>query len=185
MLVPCATLLSNGIYTGVLSSIGTMTNGIYKTIKSIYNYQNPDITKHIKSLDLEYKLKLIGSILHNQTLIPTLNSKEHINNKSIIFTTVQNSTSNLSTASSPIEISLVYLSNSIKEVHYNLVQINQKVLYHQTKWFNSWRSLNIINLLSDLETNTSVLQSRFDTFVKMYHIYDKANHIDYLKKIEK
>jgi len=171
MLAPCASLLSNGIYTGIVSSIGTMTMGIYNTIKSIYSHQNPDVIKQIKTLDIEYKLRLIDSILQNQNLLPIKTTKEHINNQSVIFTTVDKSVSNLSRSCTPLEINLVYLSKSIKDIHQILTQINQKILYHQTKWFGPWRALHVTGLMTDLGIHNLILQNRLDDFMKIFHTY--------------
>ena len=69
---PCAALLSQGVYTGLISGIGTMTMGIYGSVKSIYNCQNPDLTNHIRRLDLEYQLRLISSVLKKQNIMPVI-----------------------------------------------------------------------------------------------------------------
>jgi hypothetical protein len=159
-------MLTQGFYSSLVTGISSMTIGIFGTAKSIYNHQNPDLTNFLKKLDIEYQLRLVGSVLKSQSRVPIIVRKEHIDNKSIIFTNVTNNY----VSDNPIEISLIYLSKIIEDIHKILLQIDQKVNYHQTKWLSSYRTLNIESLLTQLETHSVILKNRFDDFVKLSSI---------------
>jgi len=159
------TLLTQGLYSGVITSISTMTCGMCNVIKSIYKYQNPDAINHIKRLDIEYHIKLISLIVKKYTISNTTDIKERINNKSLIFTTINDTSSKIT---DPIQLSLLYLSIIIKDIHSDLIAINKKVAYHNTKFFNSWRTLDIKSNLETLENNNNILKERLDIFLKLH-----------------
>jgi hypothetical protein len=73
----------------------------------------------------------------------------------------------------PMEVSLSYLSKIIGEIHQNLIQLEKKVSYHHTKYFSTWRTLNVVPILTELEINTQILKGRFDDFIKICGIYGK------------
>jgi len=167
MAIALPSVLTQGLYSSLVAGISSMTFGIFGTVKSIYNHKNPDLTNHLKRLDIEYHLRLISSVLKNQSHSPVTTIKEHIDNKSIIFSTVPNN----KISEDPLEICLIYLSKSVNDIHKTLLSINQKVVYHQTKWFGSYRTLNISPLLTQLEIDIDILKNRFNDFIKIYNIY--------------
>jgi len=164
--IPYTAVLSQGIYSSLVTGISAMTLGIFSSVKSIYNHQNPDLTNSLKKLDIEYHLRLISAILNKYNQKGTETIKEHIDNKSVIFTTVPE-LQEASGLEDPVEISLSYISKIIGEIRHTLLQIDRKVVNHNMKYFSTWRTLNIDELLQTLETNTNILKSRFDDFVKL------------------
>lgn len=175
--IPYTAVLSQGIYSSLVTGISAMTLGIFSSVKSIYNHQNPDVTNSLKRLDIEYHLRLISAILskYNQNGVQTI--KEHIDNKSVIFTTVVPTELSDSTLEDPIEISLSYISKIISEIRQTLLQIDRKVVNHNMKYFSSWRTLNVEELLQTLETNTNILKNRFDDFVKLAGLCQMQNQM--------
>jgi hypothetical protein len=164
-------------YTAVLSQgINAILFGTFGAIKSIYNHQNPDLNNNLRRLDIEYHLRLISSVLKNQSYVPIVTVKEHINDQSIVFTTVQG----IHSVDDPLEICLIYLSKIVNDIHVNLVLINQKVTYHQTKWGSSYRTLDIDELLNKLETDITILKNRFDDFIKIRNIYQHDQNITHI-----
>lgn len=160
------TLLAQGIYSGLISAVSSVTVGTCHIVRSIYTHQNPDVTKVIKELDIERRLKLIQSVL-NAVDQPKQNSyvKMKLNNleKTQIFEIVGET--NL--GSDPIKLCLFYLHDIIQEIHNNLFDINKKVAYHNTKWLSTWRTLNIGGLLDNLRLNSKLLDSRFNDLTKI------------------
>lgn len=165
--IPYTAVLTQGIYSSLVTGISTMTFGIFSTVKSIYKHENPDITNHLRKLDIEYQLRLISSILNKHSESSVMNIKEHIDNKSVIFTTLKEKRK----TNDPIEVNLSYLSKIIDEIHRDLIQLDKKVSYHNSKYFCGWRTLNVSNILSNLDTNSAILKNRFDDFVKLCTIY--------------
>jgi hypothetical protein len=75
----------------------------------------------------------------------------------------------------PIEICLHYLHEIIQKIQTELITINKKVAYHNTKWFSSWRQLNIKPMVTRLTLYSDQLRDRFDDFLKIN---------DFLQKIQ-
>ena len=160
-------ILAQGIYTGIIGTISSVTMGTGKLVKSIYTNRNPDISKIIKELDIERRLHLIQAVLNiidkeskNKLAGVKLNNLE----KTQIFEIV-NSEADLE--NDPIELCLVYLHEIIQEIHNDLTAINKKVAYHNTKWFYTWRTLNIESLLENLKINSKLLDKRFNDLTKI------------------
>jgi len=164
-------IITQGLYGGLISGISTMTFGMCKVIKSIYSHKNPDVDNFIKKLDIEYRINLISTILKKYNKIKTIDIKEHICDKSVIFTVVDDrsltESTKYRTAADPLQVSLMYLSSVICDIHNDLTLINQQIEYHQSKWFNSWREMNIKKYLDSLETDSHILANRFDDFMKI------------------
>ena len=161
------TLLAQGLYSGLITMISTVTMGTCSTIKSIYTHKNPDITKVIRKLDIERRLNLIESVLNAKEIHsePQL-AKMKLNDleKTQVFEIVRGENDKFD---DPIELCLTYLHEIIQEIHNNLTAINKKVLYHGTKWFSTWRTLNIKGQLEMLQINSDLLESRFNDLIKI------------------
>jgi anti-anti-sigma regulatory factor len=160
------TIITQGICAGLISTIGTMTFGSYRLIKSVCTHKNPDINKLIGDLDIERRLKLIKSVVDAQKYgqcVLKNNSLEYSNShcNNVLESTI------IQSADNPIELCLSYLQETITNIHMNLFDINNKVIYHKTKWFNSWRTLNIKRELEALRLNSNLLESRFNDFIEI------------------
>lgn len=137
-LVPYS-LVIQGIYTGLVETIGYFTMGTCKLVKSIYTHKNPDVNKILIELDIERKLSLVQSVVK---------SHNHI-------------------CAEPVELCLKYLEESIKNIHDDLDSINRKIFYHRKKWFHAWRKINVEQQISSLKKNCKLLDSRFDDLYKI------------------
>lgn len=157
MIIP--TLLAQGIYTGIMETISYVTVGTCSTVKTIYTHRNPNVTNILKELDIERRLKLVQSVINTMNF-QSVNKID----KSQISQLIKN-TDDINC--DPIRLCLLYLCEIIQEIHNNLLEINKKVLYHQTKWFNSWRTLNVTNLLTNLRINSNLLNERFNDLTKI------------------
>lgn len=159
-LLPYA-ILTQGVYTGIISTISTVTVSTCSVVKSIYTHQNPDVTKIIKELDIERRLELIEAVMKKiDQRSQKLNSME----ASQVIDMVS---SKINIKDDPIEICLKYLHESIKTIHTDLTNINSKVERHYKKWFNSWRTLNVGPLIETLRTDSNLLDARFDDLTKI------------------
>lgn len=170
------TILAQGIYTGIISTISTVTMGTCSVMGSIYTHKNPNVTKILRKLDIERRMKLIQSVLNtidHQTKIKYNLSKPNNLEKSQIFDMI-NKDINLET--DPIELCLLYVHESINNIHQCLIKINQKVNYHNTKWFSTWRTLNLDSLLENLKIESKLLDSRFNDLTKI-SIFLKNNNL--------
>jgi hypothetical protein len=160
-------ILTQGIYSGIINTISTATMGTCKLVTSIYNYENPNVTKYLKKLDIERKLDLIQSVIiliGKNTESKTANIKLNDMEKTQIFEMLG---SDINLKNDPIELCLVYLDEIIQNIHGDLLAINKKVAYHNTIWFSSWRTLDVKVLLKNLKINTKLLTERFDDLTKI------------------
>lgn len=158
-------LLAQGIYTGIVTGIGSIVMATCGSIKKIYTFHNPDVTKIVRKLDLERRLLLIQSILH---VINEETIKKEIrpdgSEKTQIF---QNVNMRMDINQDPIELCLVFLQQIIDVINKDLDAINMKIAKHNKKWFNSWRKLNIKDLLENLQQHSEQLDARFDDLTKI------------------
>lgn len=147
------TILTQGLYTGILGTISTITIGTCKIISSIYTHKNPNVTKFIQELDIERRLKLIEAVLNTK----------HINRKhdhdSVTKINYQ--------IDDPVELCLIHVQQIIDVIYANLTDIDKKVAHHNTKWFNTWRSLNIKSKLEQLKINSDILDKRFSDLMEI------------------
>jgi len=155
------TILAQGIYTGIIGTISAVTMGTCNIVKSIYTHKNPDVIKLLQELDIEQRLKLIQSVLNtidDQSKRDTAKMKLNDLEKTQIFELIDLEP-NLN--GDPIELCIIALHEKIQDIHNDLFNINSKVAYHNTKWFSSWRTLNVKALLDNLKLNSKLLDARF------------------------
>jgi hypothetical protein len=161
------TILAQGIYTGIIGTISSVTIGTCTLVKSIYTHQNPNVNNIIKKMDIERRLHLIQAVLNmidKESNTKMANIKLNNLEKTEIFEMVG---SKIDLMTDPIELCLVYLHEIIQEIHKDLTAINKKVTYHNTKWFSAWRTLNIEPLVDNLKTNSDLLENRFNDLTKI------------------
>jgi hypothetical protein len=172
------TLVVQGIYTGLIGTIGTITMGTCRLVKSMYTTKNPDITKIIIESDIERRLRLIQSVLN----VIDHDSKRRANKmnlddleKTQIFDLLD---ANTDFDNDPIELCLIYLHETIQHIHNDLSNINKKVTNHNSKWFSNWRTLNVKSLLESFKLNSKRLDLRFDDLTKISMFLANKKHID-------
>jgi hypothetical protein len=189
------TLITQGIYTGLINTISTITFGTCKLISSLYSHKNPNVNKILLKLDIEQRLILIESVLrkienHKNLLKDSLchldkdlknthqdkNSTKHYE-KIMHLKIIEDHQINENY--DPIELALIFLKDTIHRIHLCLEEIDEKINKHNHKWFNYWRSLNLDKQLNDLEILSSTLDKRFDYLLKITDFlknYDIVTH---------
>ena len=171
------TLLAQGIYSGLITAVSSVTVGTCSIVKSIYTHQNPDVTRVIKELDIERRLKLIQAVLnavdHPREIKNYTKMKLNDLEKTQIFEIVGEE---VDLKNDPIQLCLFYLHDIIQEIHNNLLDINKKVANHNTKWFSTWRTLNITSYLDNLRLNSKLLDTRFNDLTKISLFLSNKRH---------
>jgi len=165
-------LITNGIYHMLVTSIGTVTAGTYKIISSIYNHKNTNVDQFIKKLDIERKLALIESVLKYKKKTKLEDQSDQSENQSESESIFKQETTHLEETISessihPVHLCLTDLSDIITIIHTNLKEIDRRVKRHNAKWFKSYRYLNITKELDQLETNVGILDARFNDLIKI------------------
>jgi hypothetical protein len=163
------TLLAQGIYTGLIGTISAFTIKTCNLVNTLYARKNSNVTKIVRELDIERRIRLIQSILNKidqESKYYTRVTNDGFNDleKTQIFNMI-GSIPNLN--EDPIEICLIYLKETIQEIHNDLSNIDNKIMKHNTKWFKNWRTLNIQENLDNLKLNSKLLESRFDDLTKV------------------
>ena len=168
-------LLARGIYAGLIGTISTATMRACGVVKSIYTHKNPDATKLIIELDIERRLRLIQSVLNkidNQTKQKTAKVKLNDLEKTQIFELIGEEAD---LDDDPIDLCLMYLYETIQNIHNDLSAINKKIAHHNTKWFSAWRTLNIKSILESLKLHSKLLDSRFEDLTKISNFLNSLN----------
>lgn len=166
-------LLTAGIYTGLITGISTVTMGTCRLITSIYNHENPDVRRYFKQIDLERKLKLVEAVIKK---IPQKKDQQvkitGTMQDTIVFDVVSGEATIMS---DPIELSLYYLQEIMVEIQKVVQKIHDKADRHKNKWFNTWRTLNIKDLSSELENDIKILDDRYNDLLQIINLYQKSN----------
>lgn len=155
-------IITQGIYAGIITTISKVTINTALLIKSIYNHENPDTNKIINELDLDQRLKLIQSVLNKLNI-----TSNNITLTNLDKTQIFNMIDEQLNENDPIELCLKYIHEAINQIHHNLVLINRKIMYHKSKWFNKWRTLNIEPYIQNIKYNSNRLNLRFDDLLKI------------------
>lgn len=155
------TLLTQGIYSGIIHTIGNVTTSICDVVLTIYNHQNINVNNKIKHFDINRRLILIRSVLRTMNNTSnTLSDMERTHIHDLIH-------SRTHLEKDPIELCLTFLNETIHDIYKTLREIDQKVAYHHTKWFVYWRTLNIDALLEQLETQIVILEKIFHDLTRI------------------
>lgn len=156
-------IVTQGVYTGIISTISTVTVSTCNVVKSIYTHQNPDVTKIIQEFDIERRLKLIESV--TKKIVSIKGNSQNIDMiESVIL------------MDDPVSLCLKYIHASIKYVHDDLEAINVKVEKHKNKWFNSWRTLNVAPLIQQLKIHSNILNERFEDLTKILMLFNNIGN---------
>lgn len=159
-------ILMQGIYTGIIGTISSVTMSTCSLAKTLYTHQNPNVNKIIRSLDIERKLKIITAVIKkiDRDVKTEISDLEKTQVSSLVQTT---DFLNSSIAIDPIELCLKYLHETIREIRKDLIAINKLTIEHNAKWFASWRTLDIDSYVKNLKINSKILDSRFDDLTKI------------------
>jgi hypothetical protein len=177
-------LVVHGIYSGLVSSIGAVTSTACGVVKNIYTHKNPDVTRMIKKLDLERRLVLVHAILNTiskeqpleEPIIPVgllegEEKKETLVNHQVEVEQPSRTKEMIDLMNGeitdPIQLCLIFLRQTVQDIHDDLIKLNAKVTRHNAKWFNSWRTLSIQELLDSLSTHSQQLDDRFNDLTKV------------------
>lgn len=131
----------------LIQTIKTTSTGIINTISYISTYNKVDLTyikKDLDEFDLENKITIINKFI------------EEIENKKNI--------------KESIKYSIISLHDVLEKINNEINKIKEDIEYHQTKYLNSWRSLDCSNKLEIIEKNNKLLDNRFEMLVKLLSV---------------
>ena len=137
-------LILSGIFATSMAKeiIVTTTSSIYGMIFSIISYEYIDISKKIKDIDIEKRIKII------EAFISDLDQDKLDSQKS-----------------QQLAINDVY--ESVVDIHNNLENIQNKCESHKSSWFYYFYKLDCSKEIQNLHENYNILNSRFDILIKI------------------
>jgi hypothetical protein len=154
------------------NNILTITDKIYYLCGGIKSFcigsDNCDVKKCLHELDIEFKLKLVDSILKQE--IEKINrEQEAVMMVDLTSTIIIDQDVDID-QSDPLTITLFYLQQCTRNIHNELNIIHYKLSRHKKKWFYSWRNVSIDKHLQNLKENMIILKERLDYFVELKKI---------------
>jgi hypothetical protein len=169
-------IVAHGIYSGIISSIGTVVTTSCSVVKKVYTHKNPDVIRIVKHLDLERRLLIVQSVLNTiRDEQPFQDTSSILAEESTKETAIVESPSRIKEMielmngeiKDPVELCLIFLRHSIQDIHDDLTALDAKVIRHKAKWFNTWRTLNVVDLLENLKSHSQQLDDRFNDLTKV------------------
>ena len=140
--IGATTIIKSNLIYGTTHLLGNVINVSLSGLSNIYSLlttnSNTIITKYKKDLetmDIDLKLKLID----NWLIKIDINLIKKDPNMNLMYSKITDSCNSIST--------LIQL-------------INQKIIYHNTKWFSYWRSLDLENDIKSLKEEIAILNNR-------------------------
>lgn len=149
------------------SSVVTVAGQMYGLISGLSSSDNMDVKECLMRLDLEYKLRMVESIMNhklneyyqkNKLASPT---SDEIDADMVII----NKEIALRGDNDPVIIALYYLFELTNKIHSELNVIYQLINAHNNSWFGRMKKLNIDDNLKRLEKYVETLDQRFHTYL--------------------
>lgn len=166
------TIITQGIYSGFIGTVSTVTIKACTTISYLSYYENPDVKKILDELDIQYRLHIIKAVLNKfniessyKLVMAPLDDLE----KTQVFNIINENKVN----TDPIKLCLDHLYSTIRKIDRILLQINNKIIKHNDKWFSTWRHLNLEPFVSELKLNSNLLETRFKNFMLITEFINK------------
>ena len=140
-----------GIYgTDIIGkTLTTTTKSIVNVIIHLTTNEYPnskDVRSLIFELDIEIKMKIIKALV------------DELNNN------------NIKNLHKYVKISLDSLTEITEKIHFELKKIKEKIDYHNSLYFNNWRTLNCESNLINIKKYNNLLDKRIDLLTKMLSI---------------
>jgi hypothetical protein len=126
------------------------TKGMLNKIWDIINEKHPDTIEILAPLDIISKVKLI------ETLIRDINDEIKVQNTEI---------------PKSLELSIQQLNDIVERIHKNLNNIKNRIEYHKTLWFSSFRYVGYLEEVEKLKKNNSILDTRLDHLIKIIMLF--------------
>jgi len=158
------------------NSISTIMFNLINIVSSTQNLNNLDFNKFIIDIDLDFKLELIHNFLSDMGIICIYtdnNDIDHDNNQIIIDTKLDVVNTKVQTQYSnqykSLSSAIKYLCITLNNIHNSMTNIKQKIEYHNTKYFNSFRKLDIELEMNLIKKEHNILLGRFDLILKIFN----------------
>jgi len=156
----------NIVVAGILnySTVVSVAGQMYGLITGLSTSDNIDVRECLTRLDLEYKLKMVESVI-NQKLNEYYKKHKLGDSELDADMVIVNKEIALKGNTDPVIISLYYLFELTNKIHHELDIIYKIVTAHKNSWIGMVRKLNIDVNLRRLEKLVETLDQRFHTYL--------------------
>lgn len=164
------------IDTAIHNSVNSTLNNLFTILNHTKKLDHIDFNNLMSELDIVFKLDLIKGFLSDiNTRINYMEKKYEQcedNQTDIILYNKQNQINEISNIyiSNSLILGLKYLDQSLNNFHKIIDDIKLKIEYHQTKYFNYFRVLDLNLDINKIKLEHQILISRFDLILKTYVI---------------
>lgn len=145
------TVVSNVGTNIIIGTITTTTSSIGSMIKYLTTNKQPgicDVTNILCEIDLEFTIDIIQQLVKEQDDKPLNESVKH---------------------------ALLGVSEILEKINKELDSIKQAIDYHNTKYFNGWRSFSWSGNTALLKNHNDILKHRYSLLFELLKIYNKTN----------
>ncbi|QKF94078.1 hypothetical protein QKU48_gp0620 [Fadolivirus algeromassiliense] len=135
----------------IIGTITTTTSSIAGMIKYLASSNQPGISEIINMLseiDLEFTINIIQQVVKEQNDKPLNESVKH---------------------------ALLGVSEILEKINKELDSIKGAIEYHNTKYFNGWRSFSWNGNMLILKNHNEILKHRYNLLFELLKIYNKTN----------
>ena len=126
----------------VVNSLGTI-----QSIHGIYSYlinsTHTNITDFLEQIDIKEKIVIL------EVLLEEFKNKD--NKKSV-------------------KIAVGSIGHCIQDINKNMTELKERIEYHNTVYFNYWRTMYCDDLIEKIKKNNLLLDQRIDLLTKIYNI---------------
>ena len=137
--------------------VSETSKSIFHSITNILSHEHPVINSILSDLDIPAQIKLIRSIV-------TEVSENEIHNKD------HNKT---------LTLSLEQLDDIVKIVSKQILIIKEGIAYHDTLWFNAWRTPDYETEIGQLKKQKNIMNQRLDNLIKVVQITNQLSKLNH------
>ena len=138
-----AIVLGTVCFKFIAENIMFSIKSIHDTYSYLHSTDHNSIKESIEKLDIKDKIMIIESLLNEIKKTPIKKS---------------------------VKLSTNSVGHCIEDINESLKELKARIEYHNTKYFNSWRSFNSDDIIEKLKNKNKLLDNRLDLLIKLLSI---------------
>lgn len=135
----------------IINTITTTTTSIFGVLKTITTTSGPKVKEYIdqiKVIDLEFTITILDQLVKEQ--------EDKVLQESV-------------------KRALVGVNEILLNIHKELKILEESIRYHNTKYFNDWRSFSSTASIELIKQHNDILKNRYNMLFELLKIYSKDN----------
>lgn len=130
-----------------------------------------DIVISILTTSISTTTSLISNLIKNNNNVEILKEYLHQSDLKNRLEIIECVSKRVDHTKEPINLAWNSLTEIVKIIHTLLEEISEKIKYHESKYFSSWRSIDISSEVSRLEKLNKILESRISLFFEVFKVF--------------